>query len=94
MHRGPPLPQARYMAAFQAPSAVQQIGRRQRDQRHFRTGCIAVNIKKILTWAGVAFLLFFLFSAPVQAGNLVNNILGSLQQAAQAVIVFMQNIFV
>jgi len=53
-----------------------------------------VNIKKILTWAGVAFLLFFLFSAPVQAGNLVNNILGSLQQAAQAVIVFMQNIFV
>ncbi|GAA3365983.1 MULTISPECIES: hypothetical protein [Saccharopolyspora] len=53
-----------------------------------------MNLKKILTWAGVAFLLFFLFSAPQQAGDLVNNILGSLQEAAQAVITFMQNIFV
>ena len=60
----------------------------------FRTGCIAVNLKKILTWAGVAFLLFFLFSAPQQAGDLVNNILASLQGAAEAVIAFMQNVFV
>ncbi|WP_243789835.1 hypothetical protein [Saccharopolyspora gloriosae] len=53
-----------------------------------------MNLKKILTWAGVAFLLFFLFSAPQEAGNLVNNILASLEGAAQAVITFMQNIFV
>lgn len=50
-------------------------------------------MKKILTWAGVAFLLFFLISAPDKAGGVVNGILGSLQQAANAVIIFMQNIF-
>jgi hypothetical protein len=52
-----------------------------------------VNIKKILTWAGVAFLLFFLFSAPTQASDVVNGILASLRQAAEAVITFMQNLF-
>lgn len=50
-------------------------------------------MKKLLTWVGVAFLLFFLVSAPDQAGGVVNGILGSLEEAANAVIVFMQNIF-
>jgi hypothetical protein len=52
-----------------------------------------VNMKKILTWAGVAFLLFFLFSAPVEASGVINGILGSLRGAAEAVITFMQNLF-
>ncbi|MFC7343169.1 MULTISPECIES: hypothetical protein [Saccharopolyspora] len=52
-----------------------------------------MNIKKILTWAVVAFLLFFLFSAPDQASNVVNGILASLRGAAEAVITFMQNLF-
>ncbi len=60
--------------------------------RAFRTGCVTVNIKKILTWAGIAFLLFFLISAPAQASEVVNGILGSLQQAAEAVITFMRNL--
>lgn len=59
----------------------------------FRTGCVTVNMKKILTWAVVAFLLFFLFSAPDQASNAVNGILASLRGAAEAVITFMQNLF-
>ncbi|MEU6132608.1 hypothetical protein ABZ805_25810 [Saccharopolyspora sp. NPDC047091] len=53
-----------------------------------------MNLKKILTWTGVAFLLFFLINAPDQAGQLVNNIKDSLADAANAVITFMQNIFV
>ncbi|WP_170206326.1 hypothetical protein [Halopolyspora algeriensis] len=52
-----------------------------------------MNIKKILTWAGIAFLLFFLISAPAQASEVVNGILASLRQAAEAVITFMQNLF-
>lgn len=80
-------------SAVQAPSAVQRISRRWHDSREFRTGCVTVNIKKILTWAGIAFLLFFLISAPEQAGGVVNGILASLRQAAEAVITFMQNIF-
>jgi hypothetical protein len=50
-------------------------------------------MKKILTWAGVAFLLFFLISAPDQASNVVSGILNSLRGAAEAVITFMQNLF-
>ncbi|RCW42812.1 hypothetical protein DFQ14_10868 [Halopolyspora algeriensis] len=79
--------------AVQRPSAVQRISRRRHDYRAFRTGCVTVNIKKILTWAGIAFLLFFLISAPAQASEVVNGILASLRQAAEAVITFMQNLF-
>lgn len=59
----------------------------------FRTGCVTVNLKKILTWAGIALVLYFLISAPDQAGGVVRGIFGSLEEAAQAVITFMQNIF-
>lgn len=54
---------------------------------------MTVNMKKILTWAGVAFLLYFLFAAPAQASGVVNGILDSLKGAAEAVITFMQNLF-
>lgn len=63
-------------------------------QRAFRTGCVIVNIKKILTWAGIAFLLFFLISSPEPASEVVRGIMGSLAEAANAVITFMQNLFV
>lgn len=53
-----------------------------------------MNIKKILIWAGVAFLLFFLFNAPTEASSMVHGILNSLSGAAQSVITFMQNLFV
>lgn len=52
-----------------------------------------MNVKKILTWAGVAIVIYFLISSPVQAGAVVNGIFSSLQHAADAVITFMQNIF-
>jgi hypothetical protein len=50
-------------------------------------------MKKILTWAGIAFLLFFLISSPVQASIVVRGILGDLTQAAESVISFMQDLF-
>ena len=53
-----------------------------------------MNLKKTLTWAAIAFLLFFLISKPDQASNVVTGILGSLRMAAEAVITFMQNLFV
>ncbi|MDP9642184.1 hypothetical protein J2S53_002129 [Actinopolyspora lacussalsi] len=52
-----------------------------------------MNIKKILTWAGIAFLLFFLISAPNEASDVVDGILDSLRQSAEAVITFMRNLF-
>lgn len=84
----------RYKAAVQPQSAVQRISRCQRDLQAFWTGCVIVNLKKTLTWAAIAFLLFFLISKPDQASNVVTGILGSLRMAAEAVITFMQNLFV
>ena len=52
-----------------------------------------MNVKKILIWAVVAFLLYFLFAAPTQASAVVNGLLHNLQSAAEAVITFMQNLF-
>lgn len=50
-------------------------------------------MKKLLTWAVVAILLYFLFTAPASASSTVNGVLDSLQGAAEAVIVFMRNLF-
>ncbi|WP_162832377.1 hypothetical protein [Saccharopolyspora rectivirgula] len=52
-----------------------------------------MNMKKILTWLGIAFVLFFLITAPTQASDVVQGILGSLRMAAESVITFMQNLF-
>ncbi|GAA4841599.1 hypothetical protein [Saccharopolyspora rosea] len=50
-------------------------------------------MKKLLTWAGIALALFFLISSPNEASGFVNSVLANLQQAAEAVITFMQNLF-
>ena len=57
------------------------------------TGLVAVNLKKLLIWAGVALVLFFLVSSPMQAAGLVHNVLGSLRTGAEALISFVQNLF-
>lgn len=61
-------------------------------ERNERTGSIAMNLRKILIWVGVALVLFFLISAPQQASGLVDNILGGLRNAAQAVITFVRSL--
>ncbi|GHH57155.1 hypothetical protein GCM10017774_76290 [Lentzea cavernae] len=52
-----------------------------------------VNLKKILTFAGIALLLFFLIAEPQQAAQLVQNILNSLRTAAEALITFVRQLF-
>lgn len=52
-----------------------------------------MNIKKLLTFAGIALLLFFLIAEPQQAAQLVQNILGSLRVAAEALITFVRQLF-
>ncbi|MCP2168799.1 hypothetical protein [Goodfellowiella coeruleoviolacea] len=58
-----------------------------------QTGLIDVNLKKILTWAGIALLLYFLIAQPNASAGLVTNILTTLQSAAEALITFVQNLF-
>ncbi|WP_188316463.1 hypothetical protein [Solihabitans fulvus] len=52
-----------------------------------------MNLKKILTWAGIALLLFFLITQPTQSAGLVTNILNTLKGAAEALITFVRQLF-
>jgi hypothetical protein len=54
---------------------------------------VVVNLKKLLTWAGVALLLFLLITQPVGAAGMVTNILNSLRDAAEALITFVRSLF-
>jgi hypothetical protein len=52
-----------------------------------------VNLKKLLTWAGVALLVFALVTQPNQSAGVVSGILNSLRSAAEAVMAFVRAIF-
>lgn len=50
-------------------------------------------MKKVLTIAVVALLLFFLISRPTQSAELVQSLLGGLRDAADSILTFVQSIF-
>lgn len=50
-------------------------------------------MKKVLIIVGVALVVFFLISQPVQSAQLVNDILAGLKNAAEAVITFVRSVF-
>ncbi|WP_170161350.1 hypothetical protein [Amycolatopsis palatopharyngis] len=50
-------------------------------------------MKKVLTIAVVALLLFFLISQPTQSAALVQSLLGGLRDAADSLLTFVQNVF-
>ena len=53
---------------------------------------MSANIKKILTWAVVAFVVFYLATDPQGSANVVTGALNLLQQAADSVVVFFQSL--
>lgn len=52
-----------------------------------------MNTKKILTWTGIALLVFFLLSQPQASAGLVNTIVTDLKHGAEGVITFVSSIF-
>jgi hypothetical protein len=54
---------------------------------------IAVNAKKLATFAGIALVLFFVIARPGEAAGFVDNIITALRDAAEAVITFVSNVF-
>jgi hypothetical protein len=52
-----------------------------------------VNTKKALILAGAALVVFFLVTQPTQSADLVKSILGTLQDAAEALITFVRSVF-
>lgn len=53
---------------------------------------MSANAKKILTWAVVAFIAFYLFTQPQASANVVLGALSLLQSAAESVVTFFQSL--
>jgi len=57
------------------------------------TGSIAVDVKKVMILTGAALLVFFLVTQPVQSAGIVNSIITTLREGAEAVITFVSTVF-
>jgi len=51
-----------------------------------------MQIKKVLGWAVVVFLAWYLFTQPAAAGAAVQNLLGLLKQAGSSVATFLNSL--
>jgi hypothetical protein len=54
---------------------------------------VLVDVKKIVTFAVVALLLFYLITQPTQSAEAVQAVLGWLKDGADAVITFVKSVF-
>ena len=52
-----------------------------------------MNAKKAMMLVGVALILFYVITQPTQAAEAVQGILGWLRDGAEAIIVFVKNVF-
>ncbi|WP_436493961.1 hypothetical protein [Actinokineospora sp. HUAS TT18] len=52
-----------------------------------------MDVKKVLILTGAALLVFFLVTQPVQSAGIVNSIITTLREGAEAVITFVQTVF-
>lgn len=52
-----------------------------------------MNVKKIVGLLAIAFLLFFVITQPAGAAGVVQSILGTLRDAAEAIASFFRTLF-
>lgn len=52
-----------------------------------------MNVKKILTWLGIAFVAFYLLTSPQDSADLVKGAVGNLGSAADQMAQFVQSLF-
>lgn len=52
-----------------------------------------MNAKKVATIAAVGLVLFFVIARPGEAAGMVNNLIATLRDAAEAVITFFSTVF-
>jgi hypothetical protein len=51
-----------------------------------------MQVKKVLTYVGVAFVVFYLFTQPAQAAAAVNGVFNGILQGANQLAVFFTNV--
>lgn len=54
---------------------------------------LSPGAKKVLSVVVVVLLAYFVISQPTESANLVQDLLGMLQEGAEAVITFLQSLF-
>jgi len=81
-----------YTTAVQIPPFTPKYGTTIINGSPLATGQVGVDLKKLLTLAGVALALFFLITQPAAASNLVTTILNMLKNAAEALVTFVQTL--
>jgi hypothetical protein len=81
---GPPVADARLTARVRRPTLGNPLVHQTRSGE---------AMKKVLTISVVALLLFFLISQPTQSAALVQSLLGGLRNAAESILMFVQNVF-
>lgn len=52
-----------------------------------------MDFKKVLILTGAALVVFFVITQPAQAGGIVNSIIQTLREGAEAVITFIRTLF-
>jgi hypothetical protein len=60
--------------------------------RHDTPREVAVNLKKVLTWLVVAFILFYVIQAPESSAQFVRNVGNALGDAATSLAQFVSNL--
>ena len=53
---------------------------------------VRVNLRKLVGFLVVIFVLFWIISAPGKAGGTVNNLLGDLRDAGDSMVTFIQKV--
>lgn len=56
-------------------------------------GDVSVNVKKVVTLAAIALVLFLLITRPDESAEAVRQVLGWLRGAAEAIITFFRSLF-
>lgn len=52
-----------------------------------------MDVKKVLILTGAALLVFFLVTQPVASAGIVNSIIQTLREGAEAIITFVRTVF-
>ncbi|MCW2684246.1 MAG: uncharacterized protein JWP33_2159 [Blastococcus sp.] len=70
------------------PADSDPAGSRQPEPAESRTREVAVNLKKVVTWLVVAFVVFYVIQAPEQSAEIVRNAGNALGDAASSLSAF------
>lgn len=59
----------------------------------YTDGMIVVDAKKLLTFAGIALVIFYVVSQPENSAGMVGTIVDFLRDSAESVITFVRGVF-